>query len=509
MATLTPYTTVQPTFGPLPTWVTSDIDKQRIMAYQRYEEMYWNNPDGYKLILRGSESNPIYVPSAMTIVEACNRYLAKNWTFVPDPKIGTPADRGALSAFLTPIFRREEVWTKFLTQKRYGLIRGDACWFIAADPAKEPGKRLRILEVDPGSYFPITDPADEDRIIGCHLVEQTLALDEKTVIIKRQTYRKPLDSAGVVIPGPITYELTWWELGAWDDRNLTPKDLKPAKNPPSAPIAVMELPPLITALPVYHIKNQRTPGAPFGSSEMRGMESLAAAISQTISDEELALALAGLGIYVTTSGPPVDEDGNETAWKIGPGYVAEIDPEADWKRVNGITSVQASLDHARYLESKMREARGVPDVAIGNVDVQVAESGIALALKMAPILSANSEKEQEMLSVYDHMLYDLTTMWLPTYEGFTSSAVAVSVVDDPLPVDREKTVAEILSLVTAQIITAEYARQLLSEKLGYEFPDEMGANVVAEMTELAKARNADPFLDRVGRELDDATGTAP
>lgn len=499
MATRTPYTTIQPTFGAMPTWLTNELDRQRIMAYQRYEEMYWNEPDAYKLILRGNESNPIFVPSAMTIIEACNRYLAKDWTFVADPKLGAEAEQQALTTQMTMLFRREQMWTKFLTQKRYGLIRGDACWMIIGDPAKLPGSRLRILEVDPASVFPITDPADEDRITGYHVVDQTLGKDEKTVIIKRQTYRKNEN-------GTINYDLSWWQLGAWDDRNLDPKDLKRADQPPS-PATNFDLPAQITALPIYHIKNNRTPSAPFGSSEMRGMETLAAGISQTISDEELALALAGLGIYVTTSGPPVDDDGNETTWKIGPGYVAEIDPEADWKRVNGVTSVDPSQAHAKYLESKMREARGVPDVAIGNVDVQVAESGIALALKMAPIISANAEKEQEMLGVYDHMLYDISRMWFPAYEGMNfGMAAAVSVVGDPLPINREKTVAEILQLVEAGFMTLEYGRQLLSEKLGYEFPESMGEAVVTEMTALAKARNADPFADRLGLESGDETG---
>lgn len=500
MAIRTPYTTIQPTFGPMPTWLTDPLDQARIMAYQRYEEMYWNEPDGYRLILRGSESNPIYVPSAMTIIEACNRYLAKDWTFVPDPKLGATAEQQALSLYLTQLFRREKVWAKFNTQKRYGLIRGDAFWHIIGDPTKPGGSRLRILEVDPAAVFPIKDEADEDRIVGYHLVEQTYAIDGKTLIIKRQTYRKNNN-------GAINYDLSWWQLGAWDDRNQDPKDLKRAERPPSSPMNY-DLPPTITALPVYHILNNRTPSADFGSSEMRGMETLSAGISQTVSDEELALALAGLGIYVTTSGPPVDEDGNETTWKIGPGYVAEIDPEAEWQRVNGVTTVQPSLDHTRFLQQVMREARGIPDVAIGNVDVQVAESGIALALKMAPIISANAEKEQEMLSVYDQMLYDISRMWFPAYEGLQfGGAAAVSVVGDPLPTNREKTVAEILQLFTNNLITAEYARQLLSEKLGYEFPEEMGVSVVTEMTELAKARNADPFLDRLGREAGETSGS--
>ena len=500
MATRTQYSSLDPMFGVMPSWVTSEQDRQRIASYSLYEDMYWNHPDAYKLVRRGSESNPLYIPSAMTIIESVNRYLAKGWTFVADPLLGTPEERKLLAAWMNQLFRREKIQSKFLSQKRYGLIRGDAVWYLVADPNKPPGRRLRVLEVDPASYFPIPDPADEDRILGVHIVEQTLARDEKTTIIKRQTYRK-------TETGQISYELTWWQIGAWDDRELDVKDLKRAADPPGPDVPLTMLPPEVTSLPVYHIPNQRTPGAVFGSSEMRGIETLAGSISQTVSDEELALALSGLGLYVTTSGPPVDDDGNETVWEIGPGYVAEIDPEADWKRVNGVTSVTPSLDHARFVEAKMREARGIPDIAIGNVDVQVAESGIALALKMAPILSSNAEKENEMLATYDQMLYDLATMWFPAYEGVSfGQAVPVSVVDDPLPINREKVFNEIMTMVEKGFITLEYGRQLLSEKLGYEFPQEMGESVVAEMETLAKARNADPWLDRVGRELNGGEG---
>ena len=153
----------------------------------------------------------------------------------------------------------------------------------------------------------------------------------------------------------------------------------------------------------------------------------------------------------------------------------------------------------------MKEASGTPDIAIGDVsDVRLAESGIALAFKMAPILAKCSEKEQEMLAVYDQMLYDISRGWLPAYESinFGEAATAVSIVSDPMPINRDSFLKEIVGMITAGIVSVEYARTLVSEKLGYEFPAEMGEQVVAEATALALARNADPFEARVARELD-------
>ena len=58
----TPYSTVFPWFGAMPTWVKQS-DQERIRSYQIYEEIYWNAPESFKLVFRGTENKPIYVPS--------------------------------------------------------------------------------------------------------------------------------------------------------------------------------------------------------------------------------------------------------------------------------------------------------------------------------------------------------------------------------------------------------------------------------------------------------------
>lgn len=499
---LTPYSTARPFFGAKETWLPEE-DAERLAAYQLYEAIYRNVPHSFEVIQRGSEQNPIYIPSGKTIVEACNRYLAKRWTFALDPTLGTDEERAELSFVLQNTFIREEMYAKFATQKKWGLIRGDAVWHITANPNKEQGKRLSIHELDPGSYFPIYDPVEDTKVVGCHLVDQ-FDNEGKGVVIRRQTYRKdPVSQL-------ITYELTWWETGGWDDREGSGQTLKKADPPPDfVGIPAFALPSQITALPVYHVKNERAPGNPFGSSELAGLERVIGGVNQAISDEELALAMEGLGVYATTSGPPVDENGNEENWRMGPGYVVEHDPDSTFERVNGVNTVRPILDHLGYLEKAMREASGTPDIAIGKVDSQIAESGISLQLQMAPLLSKNEEKEQVLLAIMDQMLYDIVTMWLPAYEDLTSPARAVSIVDDPLPINRDATIKEVVMLLVNQVISVAYAQQYLSEKLGYEFPDEMLDDIVKEQEALAAARNTDPFMARVNRELADLEGNAP
>lgn len=497
------YETILPLIGTaLPSWVGNTNDAARVAAYLKYEDMYWNTPETFALVQRGTDKPVIYIPSARIIVEATNRFLAKSWDFSVDPTVGTPNDQTLVSSMIRRLFKRELMWAKFATQKRYGLIRGDQVWHILANPLKKLGSRISINELDPGSYFPIHDPDNLERIIGCHLVDQVLMDDLKTIANRRQTYRKD------PLTGGITTELALFELGKWDDRDPVQVKATPPKLLQQL-IPVTPLDPRITTIPVYHIKNSRTPGDPFGSSEMRGLETIAAAINQAVTDEDLALALQGLGLYWTTSGPPVDKDGNETNWRLGPGQVVEIDAESTFNRVTGVSGLPA-LQHIGYLAGAMQQASGVSDVAAGRVNVQVAESGIALYLELAPIIAKNAEKESEMLGVHDHMLYDLVQMWFPVYEGLPAETAVevVSVVDDPMPVDRDARIKEILSLVAASIISSAYAREELT-KLGYEFPAEMGVDIVQEKTALSAAMFPDPYQSRAEQEIADiAAGIA-
>lgn len=494
MADFTPYSTATPWIRDLPQYLSPD-DAERIGAYTLYEQMYWGVPGAFELTQVGTEGDPIYVPSARAIIEATNRFLAVDWDFYVDETVGTPEEQAVAKAAFFRLFKRENMWSKFATQKRYCLIRGDALWHIVADEAKPEGSRISIYELDPASYFPIYDIDNLDRIIGCHIVD--VVEEGDTEVIRRQTYRKQLDAFGVTTG--ITSELALFEMNGWDDRNgAKPEDIKR--------ISILKpetlLPEQITQLPVYHIKNIRNPGDPFGSSQIRGVERLAAAINQTISDQDLAVALAGLGVYVTDSAAPTNDDGEEVNWLISPGRVVEVTPGSKWDRVQGITTVQPSLDHAKYLEDKMREGAGVPAIATGDVDVQAAESGIALFLRLAPLLAANAEKETEMLGIYDQMLYDLQMMWFPAYEGINMANVVVSsVVADAMPANREARIQEIIQLATSTppLISLEMAQAELS-KLGYEFGATAATDIVTQTARLAAAN--DPFAQRMRGEAE-------
>jgi hypothetical protein len=496
MATeLTPYSTAVPLLSTAmkPTWVPDDLDVERIASYQLYEQIYWTVPDTLKLVARGYEDKPIYVPTGRTIVDTTHRYTAPGFKFGAVARLDSQqTDTTAAQQFFLDLFRREEFYTRFTGNKRFGLIRGDWCFHITADDTRPEGSRISITTIDPGSYFPIPHDDDVDKIIGCHVVN-TIKVGNDTKI-HRLTYRKTLDANGNPDGKGITVEEGIFKLDKWGG---------PTDAPERKIRDVTPLPPSITALPVYHIKNFEEPQNPFGSSELRGFERIMAAVNQAISDEELALALEGLGMYETDA-PPPKRDGKEINWELGPGRVVEHPMGTNWRRVAGVGSVTPMQDHISFLIRQLRQASATPDIAVGVVEVSIAESGIARALQLGPLLAKTEEKDGIIIDKMVQMGYDLINGWVPAYERQTFDGIDLSpIMGEKVPVDRAARFAELNSMLEADVIDTQYYREEAT-KLGYVFPADMAARAQKEAD--VKAARADPFAQRVNEELSDDVG---
>lgn len=495
-ATSTPYSTVRP-FMPaaLPQWLNAE-DAERLQAYKTYEDIYWGNPDAFKLMQRGSDDKPIYVPSGRVVVDTMNRYAGKGLQFMVDPEFGDANQQAEAMKAFKLLFVRERFESQYAAAKRFGLIRGDWVWQITANPDKPQGSRITLRSIDPGSYFPIFDDDDINRMLGVDLVEQWVVGDK--TYIKRQRYLKsehPEHPSGSEMPGgPVSYQLDILEVKDWQTKPV----YKSREVPP------VLLPASITHPPVYHIRNFEEPQNPFGSSEMRGLERLIAAVNQSITDEELALALAGLGVYVTDADAPTNEQGEEVPWYITPGTVVEIASDRKFDRVSGVSSVTPYQDHLRYLHDWIGRTSGASDVAQGVVDVTVAESGVALALRMAPIINSAEEKDLSIKEVHNQMFYDLKN-WLLEYEGVNLGDVQpMSVMGPKLPIDKAARFKELMEMYTATppLITGGYFRDAMRE-LGWVI-DVTGADIINE--QLAFQEAADAYQQRLGAEAGDQGG---
>lgn len=484
--TLHPYSTAEPLIGSFPKWVGKD-EAMRVASYQLYESLYWNLEDTLKVVRRGSDDKPIYVPTPMQIVETHQRFLANDLSVKTAAQNNSAVESG--NVLWEAFARRERFYSKFSSNKRYGIMRGDWIFHIQADSSRPEGARVSVFPLDPASFFPIYNEENLDEVIGCYIVEQV----EEEGYIRRIKYEKDPPRGG---PARILMSDEIYPIDKWGGPGI--EQGKPERFKWHTPVRQEPLPEEITSLPVYHIPHFSEPSFFFGSSELRGMERLLAAINQAVSDEEITLALEGLGVYATDAGRPVDDEGNPVDWDIGPARVVELPEGSTFTRVSGVSSVQPFQDHIAYLHDSIDAAKGLSDETKGAADVSTVESGVALRLKMEPLLSRIREQEQTVTDVMSNFLHDLRD-WFAAYEGesWVYDIEWHPQYGDKIPPDHRQRFKEIMKMVEQGVIDAATAREFL-EEIGYRFPGDIDNRVAQE-----DQRKADVIGWRIDNELSD------
>jgi len=470
-ATVTPYSTVTPYATGFPQWV-DEADQERLAAYTAYQNMYWSEESSFKLIRRNDDGRPIYVPKPKMIVDTTAHYLLKGLTI----GLIDPEKEAEFNEFFTRFMYRERFYSRFQVAKLAGVTKGDWIFHITADDTQPEERKVSLTSVEPAIYFPEYNEDDIEEIVAVKLVDQWAHPTDpnKTAVkILRYWYEDT---------GLVWREENIWETEGWNNPSKA-KKLKQL-------IPASPLPPDITTIPVYHFKNAEWDGFQYGNSELKGYERIFQAINQAISDEELALALVGLGVYATDAGRPVNSQGVEEDWEVAPGKVWEMPGATMVKRLEGITSVTPVLDHVRYLESSLMESSGTSDVAVGNVDTQVAESGIALALKFLPTLAKIEYRDDAGVDILRQMFYDLK-FWFKAYEGKDWTTVElVPRLGDKLPVNRSKTLEELNNMLDRKVISRKFYRQEAERVLGYTFPITIDADILKEEAAFALAQSS-------------------
>jgi|SRR5687768_165559 len=496
----TPYSTIAPLLGTLPGWV-DPLEQQRIASYQKYEEIYWSSEEGFTQVMRGDNEQPLFLPTARTLVNTVARYTCPDLSYTVTPSLsgGSTQDVAIATLAFKNLFDREDFFSKFDINVLFGLIRADALWHFVADPLKPLGKRISIRTPDPASYFPVYDVDDPERIIKVHLAEQVT--EGGQVKVSRLTYEKVFDeTTGAVVQilrshGVFKTE-DWWNLTQPERWILPPEPL----------------PDGITAIPVYHWKNF-DPTAPFGSSELRGLESVLAGINQAISDEDYTLAMEGLGVWATDGAGPVDEDGNAIDWVMGPARV--LTKANGLRKLNGTTSLGPYGEHIDRLSNAAKEAVGASDVAVGTADAATAESGVALLIRLGPMLASTGKKDKALLGLLRQMFYDLC-FWLQVYEELpligTDEAkqpaplvVITPVVGPKIPVNQAEVVKRVVELrnTVPPVVSLRTAHDWM-RSAGIPIPDDE-----LKQLQLEASQSLDPVGEPTPGQDADADASVP
>lgn len=460
------WTSLKSILGVLPIWVPEE-DQARIAAYEKYNQIYWNEPRQFALRVLDGEV-PVYIPNARTIVDTTSHYILKGLTLNTEDA----STKAALAQFL----KREAFYSRFHTAKHKGVAVGDYAFHMTADPKKAEGTRISLNAVDVSSVFPIYDEDQPEKLIGCHIAEQYwLPDDPHKTRIRKLTYRLvEVDGKKRVSREEAIWELDpkWWGKEPKRVKTLIPYGLLDER---------------ITVIPIYWFKNIAWDGQEFGSSELRGFETILQQVSQGATDISASLALEGLGVYATDGGRPVDNNGRETDWEVAPGKVMEVPSGSYFRRVEGVGSITPMTDAINYMESKLREGTSLSDVALGRVDVQTAQSGIALAIKFLPTLAKVEERDNAGIDRLTQMFYDWKT-WYNVFEHKTLNGEITPAIGDKLPENRTERVNELNNMMDRKVISRKYYRDEMT-KLGYTFPENMEDEIQKEV-ELDAKRSA-------------------
>jgi hypothetical protein len=226
-----------------------------------------------------------------------------------------------------------------------------------------------------------------------------------------------------------------------------------------------------------------------------------AAINQGFTDEDITLALEGLGVYATDSAAqPINQaTGAVEPWSVYPGRV--VQNAAGFRRIEGVGSVVPYGDHIERMTNALKEATGASDAAIGKVDVSVAESGVALALHLAPMLAKADEQDKIIVGTHRQMFYDLRA-WFKEYEGINIDDVTIEpTLGDKLP-KNDKSMVELVAMMMATIpplLSAASAREWLKREGFKMFAEDEAVRVTTEQAEVAA--RADVFGARAAGEL--------
>lgn len=475
-ATTTPWSTTTSFVSGFPDWVGVE-NQARIAAYQVYQDMYWSEDQAFELIRRNEDGRPIYIPKPKMIVDTTAHYLLKGLHI----GVADPEKHAELVAFIDAFCKRERFYSRFQVAKLAGVARGDWVFHITADPNKDEGSRISLNSVDPASYFPEFDTDDLEKRTGAKLVEQSEHPDDPSkTVVKVLRYWQEFDPAtGKKTSSLVFREENLWEMKGWNN----PKEAKLVK----VLIPAGPLPTNITTIPLYHFKNAEWDGFDFGNSELKGYERIFQGIDQAISDEEISLALVGLGVYATDAGRPKDAQGRDTDWIVAPGTVWEMPGATMVKRLEGITSVTPVLDHVHYIEDTLLDASGTSEVALGRVDVQTAESEIALALKFQPTLAKIEYRDIAGVEILTQLWFDWK-FWVLEYESQNFIDIEILVtLGGKLPINRAKTIEELNNLIDRKVISKKFYRDRLTVLLGYTFPDTIEQDIIDEQVAAAEA----------------------
>ncbi len=499
----------------MPTWVGTH--RRRLAAYQLLEDYYKNaarnwldstNLDQDDIDARREYGDAFVVVQTFlaSVIGESQALFISEAQDTPE-QLADPAAQEQLDALLQWM-EDERFLMKMLGNEENAVKLGDQVYVLIPPEADDDGKivgRTRLRVYNPGTYFPVLDPAiwDEEFPSKLHVAWE-YEKDDGTGQIRRYVTR----STWEMIELDAARELPWnndpssetciYSRGTWLIDDLKP-DRKGTRDPidvfneDKANWSVRDFDLDLDFIPVIHIPNTVPGEEHYGTSSLAPVVQIFDDCVATDSDLQASAAITGTPpIAVGGANLPVDEQGRVTSY--GPGTVWQTgDGTATLLDSSG--SLDALLKLKDALLSRLSVNARIPESLLGRIKPSEVPSGITLTLSFTPHTGAVRMMRQVRKDKYSLLFKMVSRIMLKTEE--ISQVFPVQLLFGSfMPSDKKETVDLVVQLMNTSppAISLETAIRMLMES---GFPIEDAA---AEVTRINQSdfKTAGEMLDVVG-----------
>ena len=493
----------------MPGWVP-ELDKRRLAAYMLLASYVRNNSRSWlpKDLDEADVDGRREYGDAGTIVDTIvssvmgeTQKIHVRGAVDEDPAIPGAVDQQLI---LEDWAIKEHLMLKVLENERTATQLGDACYVLGWDSVKAR-PRLRIY--DPGFYFPVIDPEnDEDFPRTVHVAYEFERLENgQTVKYLRRISWSLVNIAEHYGIDPASAEANRvlpWELAPspetclMSDGEWRLSEIRNGLVDLSLEVAnwkFFEEDLGFNFIPVVHMPNTVAEQDHFGTSSLARILQVIDDIVSTDTDLQAASATTGTPpIAISGASVPKDESGRISTY--GPGTVLETG-DGNATMIDTSNSLNALLELDKHLLSRMSVNGRIPESLLGRVKPNEVPSGIALTLSFTP--HSNMVKEMRLVRnvKYTLLLKFVTRMFMLSgmvQEEFDCKLVLGSF----LPADKQEASTLVTQLVRGEkpLISLQTAVEML---IRAGFPIEDAANEIRRIM-------ADDFEG--ANRLFDATG---
>jgi hypothetical protein len=172
--------------------------------------------------------------------------------------------------------------------------------------------------------------------------------------------------------------------------------------------------------------------------------------------------------------------------------VIETPAGTKFDRVKGIGTVEPFQAHLDFMIEHLYEASATFRPQL--MDAQVAESGIARAIRFMPTMAKLEERDFFGVARLKQFFFDWKN-WTAAFEGQLLTGDINVILGDKLPQDKSDTLNVLNNLLDRKAVSKKWYREQVSDLYGMEIPANMDTEIEAEIraaAELQQAINPQP-----------------